>query len=369
MIDKETSVARHQTGRNSGVIHAGLYYAPGSLKAQLCREGRDLLISYADERRIPYRLPGKLVVALDEGVPRLDDLVEPGTRERSRGAARSRGPDEMREIEPHVAGIRAIHVPETGIIDYVLVAEAFADDVRSGGGRVLLGSAVSAIDTRARECVVRLDSGDAIAARRVVVCTGVHSDRMARLTGVDEGRYRIAPFRGDYFKLAETARSLVNGLVYPVPDPSFPFLGVHFTPRMDGEVWAGPNAVPSMHREGYSRASIRFRDAWDLVGYPGTWHLARRYWRTGAAEIWRAAVKRAAVADMRRYLPALTDEDVAAGSCGIRAQVLARDGTLLDDFLFERRGPVLHVINAAISRGYGFAGDRATHRHRAPQGR
>ena len=346
VIDKETSVARHQTGRNSGVIHAGLYYAPGSLKAQLCREGRELLIAYADERGIPYRLPGKLVVALDEGeITRLDDLVNRGRANGLMGL-RVLGPDETREIEPHVAGIRAIHVPETGIIDYTLVARAFADDVRGGGGRVLLGSAVSAIDTRDRECVVRLESGDAIAARRVVVCAGVYSDRLARLTGVDEGRYRIAPFRGDYFELAENARSLVSGLVYPVPDPSFPFLGVHFTPRMDGEVWAGPNAVPSMHREGYSRASLRFRDAWDLVGYPGTWNLARRYWRTGAAEIWRAAVKRAAVADMRRYLPALTDDDVAAGSCGIRAQVLARDGTLLDDFLFERRGPVLHVINA-----------------------
>jgi L-2-hydroxyglutarate oxidase LhgO len=223
---------------------------------------------------------------------------------------------------------------------------SFADDVRRGGGDVLLGSPVSGIETRREESVVRLGSGNAIAARRVVVCTGVQSDRLARLTGEDEGRYRIAPFRGDYFELGADARALVNGLVYPVPDPSFPFLGVHFTPRMDGEVWAGPNAVPSLHREGYGRASFRLHDARELLDYPGTWRLVRRYWRTGAAEIWRAAVKRAAVADMRRYLPALSDSDVTAGSSGIRAQVLTRDGGLLDDFLFERRGPVLHVINA-----------------------
>jgi (S)-2-hydroxyglutarate dehydrogenase len=346
VVDKESSVARHQTGRNSGVIHAGLYYPPGSLKAQLCREGRHLLIAYAEERGIPYRLPGKLVVALDESeLPRLDELANRG-RTNGISGLRALDADEMREIEPHVAGIRAIHVPETGIIDYQRVAIAFADDVRSCGGEVLLGSPVSGIETRARECVVQLASGDAIAARKVVVCTGVQSDRLARLTGVDEGRYRVAPFRGDYFELSAGARALVNGLVYPVPDPSFPFLGVHFTPRMNGEVWAGPNAVPSFHREGYGRASIRLRDAWELVGYPGTWHLARRYWRTGGVEIWRAAVKRAAVANMRRYLPALTGNDVTAGSCGIRAQVLARDGSLLDDFLFERRGPVLHVINA-----------------------
>jgi L-2-hydroxyglutarate oxidase LhgO len=346
VIDKETGVARHQTGRNSGVIHAGLYYPPGSLKAELCREGRELLISYAEERGIPYRLPGKLVVALDEGeIARLDELASRGRRNGISGL-RELDRDEMREIEPHVAGIRALHVPETGIIDYELVANAFADDVRGRGGEVLLGSPVSAIESRANECVVMLGSGDAIAARKVVVCSGVQSDRLARLTGVDEGNYRIAPFRGDYFELAAGARSLVNGLVYPVPDPSFPFLGVHFTPRMNGEVWAGPNAVPSFHREGYGRASVRLRDAWELLGYPGSWQLARRYWRTGGVEIWRAAVKRAAVANMRRYLPALSGSDVTAGSCGIRAQVLARDGSLLDDFLFERRGPVLHVINA-----------------------
>jgi L-2-hydroxyglutarate oxidase len=346
VIEKEAGVARHQTGRNSGVIHAGLYYAPGSLKAQLCREGRDLLISYAEARGLPYKLPGKLVVALDESeLARLDELASRG---RSNGIAglRELDSEEMREVEPNVAGIRAILVPETGIIDYGMVANCFAADVRARGGEVLLGSAVVAIERHQRECVVRLGSGDAIAARTVAVCTGVQSDRLARLTGADEGRYRIAPFRGDYFELAGDARSLVGGLVYPVPDPSFPFLGVHFTPRMDGAVWAGPNAVPSLHREGYGRASVRLGDARELLGYPGTWRLARRYWRTGAAEIWRATVKRAAVADMRRYLPALEDGDVTAGSCGIRAQVLGRDGSLLDDFVFERRGRVLHVINA-----------------------
>lgn len=346
VLDKEAGLARHQTGRNSGVIHAGLYYPPGSLKATLCREGRDLLIAYAEEHGIPYRLPGKLIVALDEHeLPRLAELALRG-RGNGLSGLRELGRDELREIEPHVAGIQALHVPETGIIDYGQVAEAFADDIRRRRGEILFRSPVTAIETGARECVVRLAAGDAIAARRVVVCAGVQSDRLARLTGPDEGRYRIAPFRGDYLVLEGEARTLVNGLVYPVPDPSFPFLGVHFTPRLNGEVWAGPNAVPSLDREGYRRAGFRLRDARELLAYPGMWRLARRYWRTGAVEVWRDTVKRAGVANMRRYLPELADRDVSAGPCGIRAQVLARDGSLLDDFLFERRGPVLHVINA-----------------------
>ncbi len=346
VVDKEQDVAMHQSGRNSGVVHAGLYYPPGSLKARLCREGRELLLAFAAEHRIPYRETGKLVVALDASeLPRLAELGRRG-RENGIGGLRELDGDGLRELEPNVAGVRALHVPESGVIDFKLVAVAYQDDVLRRGGQVRLGSAVSEITDRRGEQIVGFRDGDAIVARRVVVCAGVQSDRLARSHGTDDGRYRISPFRGDYFVLSEQAAALVNGLVYPVPDPSFPFLGVHFTPRADGEVWAGPNAVPSLHREGYGRFRLRPRDAIDSLSFPGTWRLARRYSRMGAAEIWRDTFKRAAVADMRRYLPALTQSDVSYGPCGIRAQVLARDGTLVDDFLFEHRGAALHVINA-----------------------
>ncbi|MHB8692085.1 MAG: L-2-hydroxyglutarate oxidase [Solirubrobacteraceae bacterium] len=345
VVDKEPQLAMHQSGRNSGVIHAGLYYAPGSLKAKLCREGRQRLLQFADEHGIPYRLCGKLVVALDDTeLPRLAELARRG-RENGICGLRELSPDEFREIEPNIAGVRALHVPESGVIDFKEVTAAYADDVRRRGGEIRLNARVSEIETRQGERVVGAGS-DEIVVRQVAVCAGVHSDRLARLTARDDGRYRIAPFRGDYFVLSDRAAALVNGLVYPVPDLSFPFLGVHFTRRMDGQVWAGPNAVPSLHREGYSRFAMRPRDAFELLGYPGLWRLARRYYRTGVAEIWRDTVKQGAVANMRRYLPALERGDVSVGPCGIRAQVLARDGALLDDFILEHRGDVLHVVNA-----------------------
>ncbi len=346
VIEKEADIAQHQTGRNSGVIHAGLYYAPGSLKALLCREGRELLIDYAEERGIPYKLAGKLVVALDASeVPRLEDLLMRGRKNGLVGLRELVGP-EIRELEPNLEGVRAIHVPETGIIDYRVVAASLASELVTFGGSIRLNSTVVGIATDHEECRIQLQTGEVLAARQVVACAGVQSDRVARLTGPDTGAYRIAPFRGDYFVLTEAAAGLVDRLVYPVPDPAFPFLGVHFTPRMDGGVWAGPNAVPSFAREGYRRAAFEFADARELASYPGVWRLARKYWRTGAREIWRDTVKGAAVADMRRYLPALRAEHVSLGPCGIRAQVVARDGALLDDFLLERRGRVLHVINA-----------------------
>lgn len=346
VVDKEDRLAGHQTGRNSGVIHAGLYYAPGSLKAELCREGRARLLEFADEHGVEYTLHGKLVVALDETeLPRLEELARRGRANGLQGMRELSG-DELREIEPHVAGVRALHVPETGVIDYTRVAAACADVVRARGGELRLSWRLEGISSRGPLRVLRSAAGDEVAARAVVVCAGVQSDRLLRLTGSDDGRYRISPFRGDYYVLSERAAALVNGLVYPVPDPAFPFLGVHFTRRFDGAVWAGPNAVPSFHREGYSRRSFAPRDAFELLSFPGTYRLAAKYARTGALEIWRDVVKRAAVAEMQRYLPELRADDVSYGPCGIRAQVLARDGSLVDDFLLERRDNVLHVVNA-----------------------
>jgi len=346
VIDKEERVASHQSGRNSGVVHTGLYYAPGSLKAALCREGRERLLEFAAAHAIPHRQVGKLVVARDAGeVPRLDQLAARG-RANGLVGLRELDADEMREIEPHVVGVRAIHVPESSVIDFTQVAAVLADEVRRAGGDVVLGHAVVAIERRGRELVVRTDGGESIGAQAVAVCAGLQADRLLRLAGMEDHGYRIAPFRGSYYLLSKASSGLVRGLVYPVPDPSLPFLGVHFTPRIDGQVWVGPNAVPALAREGYGRFSFRPGDAYGLVGYPGFWRFAKGHARVGAAEVWRDLVKRAAVAEMRRYVPALSSGDVSRGPCGTRAQVLTRDGKLVDDFVLENRGNLVHVLNA-----------------------
>jgi L-2-hydroxyglutarate oxidase LhgO len=326
VFEKEPELGRHQSGRNSGVVHAGVYYAPGSLKARLCREGRAALLAFAAEHAIPYAVRGKVIVATSASErPRLDELKHRAVANGVQGV-RELDPDGLREIEPHVSGLRALHVPESAVIDFRAVLHALADDVRAGGGEVLFGRRVERVDE--------------LAAGRIVVCAGLQADRLART------EHRIIPFRGDYLVLRGSSAALVRGLVYPVPDPAFPFLGVHFTRRHDEAVWAGPNAVPSLARERYRRLGFDLRDARDLVGSRGLWRLARRYWRTGAVELWRDVVKRAAVREMRRYVPEIAPADVSFGPCGIRAQVVAFDGTLVDDFLLEHKGNVLHVVNA-----------------------
>ncbi len=346
VLEKEPELARHQSGRNSGVVHAGLYYPAGSLKATLCRQGRVDLLRFADEHSIPYEITGKLVVALDaDELPRLEEL---GRRGRANGleGLRELGASELREVEPHAAGIRALHVPETAVIDFRLVAKALAADLEQEGGDVLLGREVTGIEERGSRRVLLTQSGEELDAALVVACAGLQADRVAALTAASSGAYRVAPFRGGFYTLAPEARPLVRGLIYPVPDPSFPFLGVHFTKRIDGEVWAGPNAVPALAREGYARTSVNLRDARDLLGYQGMWRLALRYSRTGAGEIWRDAVKVAAVKQMRRYVPALEARQVSHGQAGMRAQVVTREGSLVDDFLIERSGGAVHVVNA-----------------------
>ncbi|MFL5963609.1 MAG: L-2-hydroxyglutarate oxidase [Gaiellaceae bacterium] len=339
LLEKEHALAHHQTGHNSGVVHSGIYYRPGSLKAQLCVEGKQALERYADERGITRVERGKLIVALDDS--ELERLAELERRGRANGVAGLRvvEGDCLRAIEPSVAGIRALHAPGTGVIDYTRVAESFAADIRTAGGEIELSAEVTLVAERNGRVEVET-RGRARTARAVVSCAGLQSDRLAR------SATRIVPFRGDYYTLSERAAALVQGLVYPVPDPSFPFLGVHLTKQVDGTVTAGPNAVLSLAREQYRRTAFSPRDAAATAAYPGFWRFAARHLRTGSAELWRDLSKRAFVRDLQRYVPGVTEEDVRFGPSGIRAQALGRDGRLLDDFVIEGNGRIVHVVNA-----------------------
>ena len=345
VLEKEPELATHQSGHNSGVLHAGLYYRPGSLKARLCREGKVALERFADEHGIPYEHRGKVVIALDESdLPRLAELERRGAENGVEGL-RAIGGDELRELEPHVAGIRALHSPKTGVIDFRRVALAYADEVRARGGEILTGREVTGIRSRGGGHEVET-SGGPVAARSVIACAGLYADRVAALTGSAPREHRIVPFRGDYYTFRHEARHLVNGLVYPVPDPSFPFLGVHFTRQIDGGVVAGPNAVLALARDGYRRTDVRVRDLAEVLAFPGFWRLAAKNLRMGAAEVWRDVVERAMVREMQRYLPEIRAEDVRFGPSGVRGQALGRDGSLADDFLLESAPNVLHVLNA-----------------------
>jgi L-2-hydroxyglutarate oxidase LhgO len=344
VLEKEPAVGTHQSGHNSGVIHAGLYYQPGSLKARFCTAGRLALMEFAQAHQIPYRQTGKLVVASrDSELSPLDDLAGRG---RANGlAVREIGPAEITEIEPSVRGLRALHIPESGVIDYRQVSAAYADAVSKAGGQVLCGHGLLGLTRREEGWVAETAAGPLL-GRTVVACAGLQADRIAAMTGQGGRDYRIVPFRGDYYTFRPAAAGLVRGLVYPVPDPAFPFLGVHFTRGVDGTLHAGPNAVPALAREGYGRLSVSGRDLADSLRFPGLRHLARRYAGTGALEIWRDLVKPAYVAEMRRYIPAVTASDVTFGPSGIRAQCLSRSGALVDDFLIEEGDGVIHVLNA-----------------------
>ena len=344
VVEKEREPATHQTGHNSGVLHAGLYYAPGSRKARLCREGKAELEKFAAGRGIPYEHCGKLVVALSLG--ELAGLAAIRERAAANGVEglEEIGPERLREIEPHAAGIRALWSPRSGIIDFRRVALAYADEVRSRGGTLLTGRRVVGIEERDRERVIRTNAGDLL-CRDIVACAGLHADRVAAMTGAG-GEERIVPFRGDYYTLKPQARRLVRGLIYPVPDPRFPFLGVHFTKTIGGEVLAGPNAVLAFAREGYRRADVSPADLVETLAFKGFRRLARRYWRTGVVEMWRDWSKRAFTAELVRYVPELRARDLVFGPSGVRAQALAADGTLIDDFSIRESPHVLHVVNA-----------------------
>jgi L-2-hydroxyglutarate oxidase LhgO len=344
LLEKEAETAMHHSGHNTGVLHAGIYYRPGSLRARLCREGKAEIERFADEHGIAYRRCGKIIVAVHASeLERLAHLRERALANGVEGIEEI-GPERIREIEPHAAGLRALYSPTTGVIDFREVALALAGEVRRMGGEVRTLSRVEAIIRNGSSRVLRTSGGD-VEARNVITCAGLHSDRLAAMTG-DAGDQRIVPFRGDYYTFKPEARHLVRALINPVPDPAFPFLGVHFSRRIDGDVLAGPNAVLAFAREGYRISQISSRDLVETLTYPGFWRLIGAYLRTGVRELWRDGFKGAFVRALRRYLPELRGDQLVFGPSGVRAQSLARDGTLLDDFSFGESERVLHVRNA-----------------------
>lgn len=345
LLEKEPLLAQHQTGRNSGVVHAGLYYEPGSLKARLCRRGGELLRAFCLEHELPFDECGKVLVATQEGeLPRLERILE---RARANGVAETRLIDatELRTLEPHTVGIAALHSPTTAIVDYTAVCGALAGEMRTRGAVIRTGTPVRRVRAEGGEPCVELADGSEERADRVLVCAGLHADRLARASG-EPAEPRIVPFRGEYWRLRPERSHLVRGLVYPVPDPSLPFLGVHLTRAVDGSVLVGPNAVLAYAREGYRRRDVNLADLRDTVTWPGMWRVARKHWASGAHEVARSLSKRAFVREARRYVPELRAEDVVAAPAGVRAQAVDRDGALVDDFRLDVSGRTVWVRNA-----------------------
>ncbi|MGW2015983.1 L-2-hydroxyglutarate oxidase [Streptomyces sp. NPDC001927] len=339
VLEKEHGPARHQTGRNSGVIHSGIYYRPGSLKARFAVKGAAEMVKFCAEYGLPYEVTGKLIVATGrDELPRLHALVQRG---RENGIpVRELGPAQIAEYEPNVRGLAAIHVGTTGICDYGAVAEQLAE---ASGARILYGSEVTTVDRRPWGVAVRTAAGTVVRGRVLVNCAGLQCDRVARLAG-DDPEMRIVPFRGEYYELADP--SLIRGLVYPVPDPAFPFLGVHLTRGVDGGVHVGPNAVPALAREGYDWSVVRPGDLAGTLAWPGSWQIAREHWRYGAGELRRSLSKRAFTKAVRRLLPSVEETDLRRAPAGVRAQAVLRDGTLVDDFLIREAHRTVHVLNA-----------------------
>jgi L-2-hydroxyglutarate oxidase len=344
LLEKEARLAAHQTGHNSGVIHSGLYYRPGSLKAQNCTVGREALYAFCAEHGVPHERCGKVVVATrEEELPQLAELESRGRQNGLAGLQRLDAA-QLREFEPQVAGVAGLHVPQTGIVDYVAVTEAYAEVVRRRGGEIRTLSRVVSIRRTPDGFRLGTSRGE-LQSRFIVNCAGLQCDRIARLAGSDP-QVRIVPFRGEYYELAEARRCLVRNLIYPVPDPAFPFLGVHFTRMIDGKVEAGPNAVLAFKREGYHRLSFSLRDTLETFGYGGFWWMAGRYWLTGLQEYYRSFNKSAFVRDLQRLIPSLREEDVVRGGAGVRAQAVDPAGKLLDDFRIVEGEGMIHVLNA-----------------------
>ena len=345
VLEKEDRVAAHQTGHNSGVVHAGIYYRPGSLKAELCTRGRLLLRDHCAERGLPYVECGKLVVAVDGSERgRFDALERTARANLVPGLRRVEGAG-IAEVEPHARGLAALHSPHTAITDFVAVSRSFAADIEAAGGEVRLSTPVTGIERRDGAVRVVVGSGERLRFDRLVVCGGLQGDRLARLADGQDGP-RIVPFRGEYMAVATAKRELVRGMVYPVPDPRYPFLGVHFTRRVSGELEVGPNAVLALDREGYRRSDVAWPDLRDIVGWPGFWRLARRHWRTGVSEVRGSLSTRAYMRAAQRYVPEIGAGDVVRAGAGIRAQAVERDGSLVDDFRITRADGVTCVRNA-----------------------
>jgi len=352
LLEKEPQLAKHQTGHNSGVIHSGIYYKPGSLKAQTCVTGRRALLEFCDQHDIPYDLCGKVIVAThQEELPRLDELLRRGTANGVTGLEMI-GPERLKEIEPYTNGLRALYTPGTGIIDFTKVAQAYAKRFQSSGGEIRTSHKVRGVVQRDGGLVIETFNGE-FRSKYSINCAGLFVDRIARFTDRlssrqtgNDGELRIIPFRGEYYTIIPERRSLVKGLIYPVPDPRFPFLGVHFTRTIHGDVEAGPNAVLAFAREGYRKTDVNVRDLWQILSYKGFWSMAEKHWKTGLGEVYRSISKRAFVKALQRLISDVRADDLAYGGAGVRAQALSATGALMDDFVISQSPNVIHVLNA-----------------------
>lgn len=343
VIEKESTLAFHQTGRNSGVIHSGIYYRPGSLRARNCREGKLLLEQFCEKHQIAWQRTGKVIVATQESqLAQLQSIYERGQLNGVDCQIIDR--DRLTELEPHCAGIRAIHVPESGIVDYPGVCQKLAELLKEAGAEIFLNARVESMEQRTDSVRVHTSTGH-IDAKTVINCAGLHSDRVARQSGLAM-KELIVPFRGEYFELKPEAEFLCRTLIYPVPDPRFPFLGVHFTRMVHGGVECGPNAVFALAREGYDWGTINARDVWESLTYPGFWRLAAKNWKTGMGEVWRSLSKAAFVKALQQLIPSIQADQLKAAPAGVRAQALGLDGKLVDDFVILRHDRVINVCNA-----------------------
>ena len=344
LLEKEDSLGRHQTGHNSGVLHAGLYYKPGSLKAKLAVEGLRQMVSFCQTNGVAYEQCGKIVVATEpKELPRLEKLFERGMANGLQGL-RKLGPEQIREIEPHAAGLAAIHVPEEGIVDYAGVVEAMAKEIRTLGGEIRTGERVKGL--KGAGGIWRVEtSNETYETTQVVACAGLHSDRVVSQSGMKPSA-KIMPFRGEYYMIRKERQSLVRNLIYPVPDPQFPFLGVHFTRMVKGGVEAGPNAVLAMAREGYTWGDINIRDLSESLSFPGLWKFMLKYPSICSYEIWRSISQREFCRSLQKLVPEICEHDLEVGSAGVRAQAMSSDGSLVEDFSFVEEPGILHVVNA-----------------------
>jgi (S)-2-hydroxyglutarate dehydrogenase len=343
VLEKEPAVGRHQTGHNSGVIHSGIYYKPGSLKARNCVAGAAAMVEFCKEQRIPYEICGKVVVATDQSeLPGLEELKRRGAANGVPGLSMI-SVEQLKELEPNCTGIAALYVPGTGIVNYGLVANRYAELIKSGGGQILTECRVEGIKQDSAQTVLETTRGS-ITANRVVNCAGLHSDRIMRLAGENNG-LRIVPFRGEYYEIVPARRKLVRNLIYPVADPRFPFLGVHFTRRISGGIEAGPNAVLALKREGYRKTDFNLKDAVETAMFPGFWKMAAKYWQSGMGEYYRSLNKHAFTRALQKLVPEIRSEDLEPAGSGVRAQALDSSGRLLDDFAIVQSKQFVHVCN------------------------
>lgn len=346
ILEKEEGIAKHQSGHNSGVIHSGIYYKPGSLKAKNCREGVQKLLAFCDKHNICYKLCGKVIVATtQEEIPRLLELHKRGL---ANGVSELSliGPERLKEIEPSTVGIQALYSPKTGIVDYVTVAEMYAHEFQRLGGVLLTRQCVKRIVSASDHSHIIITDKHEYHTSMLINCAGFYADRIAHMTEPSVSPKQIIPFRGEYYELVPEKQSMIHGLIYPVPDPKFPFLGVHLSRTIEGAVEAGPNAVLALSREGYKKSTIKYKDCWDILTYPGFWKMAGRYWNVGLYELYRSYSKKAFLRSLQKLVPSLESKDLVRGSAGVRSQVITPEGKMVDDFLLIQKPGIVHVLNA-----------------------